>query len=165
MLNSIQRAVRLAGFDQRVARELMFDTSAMGDAVLLVAAVHIAIGLVISIRIGVFDLVGLLTAAIYGVAGWLILSFAIWLMGTRVLKGTGGDVQALMRVAGFGTLPLLLAVVGLGWVGTIWQLAILVVVAKVVLGLQVKEAAGAVLLGAALVVLIQLIFRAPFLLL
>ena len=71
----------------------------------------------------------------------------------------------MMRGAGFGTLPLLLAVVNLGWVGTLWQLAILVVVTIVVLGLELKEAAGAVLLGAALVVLIQLLFRAPFLLL
>jgi hypothetical protein len=142
----------------------MFDTSAMGDAVLLVAAVHLVIGLVISIRFGLFDIVALLTAAIYGVAGWLILSFAIWLMGTKVLKGTG-DAQAMMRGAGFGTLPLLLAVVNLGWVGTLWHLAILVVVTIVVLGLEFKEAVGAVLLGAALVVLIQLLFRAPFLLL
>jgi hypothetical protein len=164
VLKSLQRAARLAGFDRRVASELMFDTSAMGDAVLLVAAVHLAIGLVLSIRIGRFDIVELLTAAIYGVAGWLILSFAIWLMGTRLLKGTG-DVQAMMRGAGFGTLPLLLAVVNLGWVGTLWQLAILVVVTTVVLGLELKEAVGAVLLGAALVVLIQLLFRAPFLLL
>lgn len=164
MLNSLQRAARLAGFDRRVATELMFDSSAMGDAVLLVAAVHLSIGLVVSIRGGFFDIVALLTAAIYGVAGWLILSFAIWLMGTRVLKGTG-DLQALMRAAGFGTLPLLLAVISLGWVGTLWHLGILVVVAAVVLGLQWKEAAGAVLLGAALVVLVQLLFRAPFLLL
>jgi hypothetical protein len=85
-------------------------------------------------------------------------------MGTRLLKGTG-DVQAMMRGAGFGTLPLLLAVVNLGWVGTLWQLGILVVVTTVVLGLEFKEAVGAVLLGAALVVLIQLLFRAPFLLL
>ncbi len=164
MIKSLERAVRLSGFDRRVATELMFDTSAMGDAVLLVAAVHLAIGLVVSLRFGLFDIVALLTAAVYGVAGWLILSFAIWLMGTRVLKGTG-DVQAMMRGAGFGTLPLLLAVVNLGWVGTLWQLAILVVVTIVVLGLELKEAAGAVLLGAALVVLIQLLFRAPFLLL
>ena len=164
MLKSLERAVRLSGFDRRVATELMFDTSAMGDAVLLVAVVQLAIGLVVSIRFGVFDIVALLTAAIYGVAGWLILSFAIWLMGTRVLKGTG-DVQAMMRGAGFGTLPLLLAIVNLGWVGTLWQLAILVVVTIVVLGLELKEAVGAVLLGAALVVLIQLLFRAPFLLL
>jgi hypothetical protein len=142
----------------------MFDTSAMGDAVLLVAAVHLVIGLVISIRGGFFDIVALLSAAIYGVAGWLILSFAIWLMGTKVLKGTG-DVQAMMRGAGFGTLPLLLAVVNLGWVGTLWHLGILVVVTVVVLSLEFKEAVGAVLLGAALVVLIQLLFRAPFLLL
>jgi hypothetical protein len=164
VLNSLQRAARLSGFDRRVATELMFDTAAMGDAVLLVAAVHLAIGLGISIRGGFFDIVSLLTAAIYGVAGWLILSFAIWLMGTKVLKGTG-DVQALMRGAGFGTLPLLMAVVNLGWVGTLWQLGILVVVTAVVLGLEFKEAVAAVLLGAALVLLIQLLFRAPFLLL
>jgi Yip1 domain len=164
VISTLQRAARMAGFDRRVATELMFDTSAMGDAVLLVAGIHVVIGLVASIRGGFFDVVGLLTAAIYGVAGWLILSFAVWIMGTRVLKASG-DVQALMRGAGFGSLPLLLAVVGLAWVGTIWHLAVVVLVTRVVLGLEWKEAAGAVLLGAALVVLIQLLFRAPFLLL
>ncbi len=164
MIRTLQRAARLAGFDRRVATELMFDTSAMGDAVLLVAGIHVVIGLATSIRGGFFDLVGLLTAAIYGVAGWLILSFAVWLMGTRVLKASG-DVQALMRGTGFGSLPLLLAVVEFGWVGTIWHLVVVVLVTRVVLGLEWKEAGGAVLLGAAMVVLLQLLFRAPFLLL
>lgn len=148
-------------FDRRTARELMFDSSATGDAVLLVAAIHVVIVLTRMIMAGVFDLIGLLETAIFGVAGWLILSFAIWLMGTKVLKGSG-DVQALMRVAGFASLPLLLGIVGLGWVGSIWQLAILVVGTSVVLGQDLKEALGSVVLGAALVLVIQLLFRAPF---
>lgn len=150
-------------FDRRAATELMFDASATGDAVLLVAAVHVVVTLARMFLVGSFNLLGLIETAIFGVAGWLILSFAIWIMGTRVLKGSG-DVQAMMRVSGFASLPLLLGMIGLGWAGTIWQLAILVVGASVVLGQGVKEAVGSVVLGAALVLVVQLVFRAPLLL-
>lgn len=163
MLATINRAVRLTMMDRRTATELMFDSSATGDAVLLVGAIHVVVTLAQMLVAGTFSIMILLQSAIYGVAGWLILSFAIWIMGTKVIKGSG-DPQALIRVTGFASLPLLLGAVGLGWVGTIWQLVIVVVATAVVLGLQIKEAVGAVLLGAALVLVIQLIFRAPFLL-
>jgi hypothetical protein len=161
---TINRAVRMTIFDRRAATDLMLDSSATGDAVLLVATVHVLITLVGMVLLGGFGLIALLAAAIYGVAGWLILSFAIWIMGTKLLGGSG-EVQTLMRVTGFASLPLLLALVGWGWVGTLWQLAILVVATMVVLGQEIKEAVGSVVLGAALVLLIQLVFRAPLLLL
>ncbi len=150
-------------FDRRVATELMFDSSATGDAVLLVAGIHVVVVLTRMLLAESFALMVVLESAIFGVAGWLILSFAIWIMGTKVLKGQG-DVQALMRVSGFASLPLLLAMVGFGWVGSIWQLAVMVLGTGVVLGQNTKEALGSVVLGAALLFAFQLVFRAPLLL-
>jgi hypothetical protein len=164
LVNSLRRALRLALFDRRVATELMFDRAAIGDAVLLVAGLQIVISLVRMVRGGGLDLVGLIAGALYAVVGWLILSFAIWLMGTKLLGGSG-DPQSVMRVSGFGVLPTVLALAGSAGalLGLGWRLAILVLVVTVVLGLGLKESVAAVVLGGALVVLLQLIFRAPFL--
>jgi hypothetical protein len=165
-VESLKRAIRLAGFDRRVAVGLMFDHGATGDAVLIVAGVHLIVALVTFIRAGFFSVPGLLESLILGVAGWLFLSFAIWIMGTRLLKGTG-EAQALIRTSGFAHLPILFSALGpglFGLLGLAWYLASLVLVTGVVLGLGWKEALGAVVLGAALVYLIQTLFRAPFLL-
>jgi hypothetical protein len=87
-------------------------------------------------------------------------------MGTKVLKGAGA-IEAMIRVSGFARLPLLLGVVDyltgsgiFGVVGLVWHLALLVVAAGVVLGLQLKEAVAAVALGAALIAVVQLVFGA-----
>ena len=117
--------------------------------------------MVISFRFGVFDLLGLIEGVIVGIAGWLFLSFAIWLMATKVLKGNG-DAQTMIRTAGFASLPLLLGAVSLSWLGVLWHIALLVVVAKVVFGMKWVEAAAAVALGAALIYLIQTLLGAAF---
>ncbi|MGH8927806.1 MAG: YIP1 family protein [Acidimicrobiia bacterium] len=158
-MESVLRAVRLTFFDQRTARQVMFEHGATGDAVLLVAGVNALAILISFFRAGVFDLLGLLQGILSGIAGWLILSFAVWLMGTKLLKGNG-DPQTMIRTAGFAALPLLLGSVGLDLIGLLWYLALLVLVAKVVFGLGWAEAAASVALGAALVYLIQVLFGA-----
>ena len=160
-MESLQKAIRLTFFDQRTARQVMFEQSATADAVMIVAAVHAIVLMVVSIRFGVFDLLGLIEGVIVGIAGWLFLSFAIWLMATKVLRGNG-DAQTMIRTAGFATLPLLLGAVSLSWLGVLWHIALLVVVAKVVFGMKWVEAAAAVALGAALIYLIQTLLGAAF---
>ena len=160
-MESLQKAIRLTLFDQRTARQVMFEQSATADAVMIVAAVHAIVLAVISFRFGVFDLLGLVEGVIVGIAGWLFLSFAIWLMATKVLKGNG-DAQTMIRTAGFATLPLLLGAVSLSWLGVLWHVALLVVVAKVVFGMKWVEAAAAVALGAALIYLVQTLLGAAF---
>lgn len=155
----IQKAFRLATFDRRTATHVMLDHSATGDAVLLVAGVQALVIVVLFFRVGTFSITSLLEGVIRGLAAWLFLSFAIWLMGTKVLKGNG-DPQTMIRTAGFATLPLLLGAVGLSWLGLVWYLAVLVLVAKLVLGSGWGEAAAAVALGAALIYLIQTLLGA-----
>ena len=166
MNENFRHALRLSSFDRQAARRISFDSSATADAVVLVAAIEaILVGVQLAITRR-FDLIGLLEAVILGIAGWLILAAAIWLMGTKVLKGSGA-IEAMIRVSGFARLPLLLGVIdyltGSGifrLVGLVWHLALLVVAAGVVLGLQLKEAVAAVALGAALIAVVQLVFGA-----
>lgn len=168
MNENLRHAFRLASFDRQTARRLSFDSSATADAVVLVAAIEailVGVGLALARR---FDLIGLLEAVILGIAGWLILAAAIWLMGTKVLKGAG-EIEAVIRVSGFARLPLLLAAVDyfartsfLSLIGLVWHLALLVLVAGVALGLKLKESVATVALGAALVFVVQLVFRAAF---
>ena len=131
---------------------------------MIVAAVYAIVIAVNSFRSGSFDLIGLLEGVIRGLAGWLFLSFAIWVMGTKVLKGNG-DPQTMIRTAGFASLPLLLGALNFIWpssglVGLLWHLGLLVLVAKVVLGVRWIEAGAAVGLGAALIYLIQTLLGA-----
>jgi len=160
-MESLQKAIRLTFFDQRTARQVMFEHSATADAVMIVGAVHAIVLVVLSIRFGSFDLLGVLEGVIIGIAGWLFLSFAIWLMATKLLKGNG-DAQTMIRTAGFASLPLLLGAVNLSWLGVLWHVALLVVVAKVVFGMKWMEAVAAVALGAALIYLIQALLGAAF---
>jgi hypothetical protein len=160
-MESVQKAIRLTFFDQRTARQVMFEHNATADAVMIVAGVHAVVILVNFIGNSTFDLIGLLEGVIRGVAGWLFLSFAIWLMATKLLKGNG-DPQTLIRTAGFASLPLLLGAVGFDWLGLLWYLVLLVVVAKVVCGLRWVEAGAAVGLGAALIYLVQTLLGAAF---
>jgi hypothetical protein len=39
-MESVQKAIRLTFFDQRTARQVMFEHSATADAVMIVGAVH-----------------------------------------------------------------------------------------------------------------------------
>jgi hypothetical protein len=168
MNETLRHAFALSTFNRQTARRLSFDSSATADAVLLVAALEaVLVGTLMAVTRR-FDLLQLIESAILGIAGWLILAAAIWLMGTKVLKG-GGEIEAMIRVSGFARLPLLLAVIGyligssiLGLVGLVWHLALLVVVTGVVLGLELKEAVAAVALGVALIAIVQFIFGAAF---
>jgi len=165
-MESFQKAVRLTFFDQRTARQVMFEHNATADAVVIVGGVYLASFIIGSIRSGSFDVVQILTDVIFGIAGWLFLSFAIWVMGTKLIKGNG-DPQTLIRTAGFASLPLLLQALTFVWsqmalVGLVWYLALLVLVAKVVLGLRWVEAGASVALGVALIYLIQSLLGGTF---
>ena len=165
-MESVQKAMRLSFFDQRTARQVMFEHSATADAVMIVAGVS-AVVVMASFFTGTpFDLFGLLEGIIRGIARWLFLSFAIWVMGTKVIKGSG-DPQTMIRTSGFATLPLLLEAFTFYWgqlgrVGLAWHLGLLVIVANVVLGVRWIEAAAAVGLGAALILLIQSLLGGTF---
>jgi hypothetical protein len=164
-VEQIAKAFRVALFDRRTAASVSFNNDATGDAVLIVAGVYAALKIVGFVRGGSFDIFELLQSMVLGVAGWIFLSFAVWLMGTRLIKGSG-EAQTVIRLIGFAHFPLLLTALGsdvIGLVGLVWYLSAVAVVTSGGLGLKLKESVASVVLGAALVFLIQSLLQVPFL--
>jgi hypothetical protein len=165
-MRSLQRAFRAAIFDRKVHRELFFDADATADAVLLVAAISAAtyLGFVGRVGLGAFSVTGMFEVIIGGLVGWLILSAGTWLAATKLLHGSG-QLQTMMRLHGHCELLLLLSLFG-PWgatVGLVWTAAAKVPATSEGASLDTPKSVAAVLVGFALVVLIQLIFRLPFL--
>lgn len=163
-VKTLQRAVRSGLFDRKVNTELFFDSEATADAVMLVAGVaaFVNVALVVLGSRG-FSLVGLLEAALYAIVAWLLLAAGSWLAATKLFDGSG-QIQTAMRLHGHAELPLLLAAFGstLGVIGLVWSIAAKVPATAEATSVGTTRAVGSVLVGLALVVLIRLIFRLPF---
>lgn len=157
--------MRAAIFDRKAHTELFFDSDATADAVLLVAAIQAVVYLGDVVRVGfsVLSLTQLLEVVIFGLIGWLILAGATWLAATKLFQGSG-QLQTMMRLHGHCELPLLLTVAGpIGaLVGLLWSVAAKIVATAEGASLDMIKALASVLLGLALVVLVRLIFRLPF---
>lgn len=157
--------MRASILDRRAHTELFFDSDATADAVLLVAAINAVVyfGLVLRIGFSALSLTGLLETVIFGLIGWLILAAATWLLATKLFEGSG-QLQTMMRLHGHCELPLLLGVIGpIGSiVGLIWSAAAKVVATSEGASVDLLKSVAAVLLGYALVILVRLIFRLPF---
>ncbi len=166
----IQRAVRAALFDRRAYDAAFFDADATADAVMLVGGVHGVVYLVQSFVFAGFSfrlVEGLLAAIISGLASWLFLAVAVWFAGTRLFRGAA-QMQTVIRLHGFAVLPLLLGVFAapvLVIAGVVWYLAALVIATSVALSLSLRDAALSVLVGYAILFLVGLVFRLPFLVL
>jgi len=175
----LQRAFKTARLDRRSSTEVVFDTGAMGDAVLVVALVHGAVFLVAGLLSGGLisrpdDLVlGLIQTLIYGIAQWILLAAATWLAGTRLFKGDA-QMPTVIRVQGYAYLPLLITLLivlapegaassVVGIVAVVWFLASLIVASSVALGLGTREAAYSVLIGYGILLIFGLLLRVPFL--
>lgn len=157
--------MRASIFDRRAHNELFFDSDATADAVLLVAAIGTVVYVGTVLRIGFvgLSLTGLLEAVIFGLIGWLILAGATWLAATKLFEGSG-QLQTMMRLHGHCELPLLLGAVGpIGSIaGLVWSAAAKVMATSEGASLDLIKSLAAVLLGLALVILVRLIFRLPF---
>jgi hypothetical protein len=164
-MRTLKRALRSAIFDRKVNTELFFDSDATADAVLLVAGISTVtyLGLVARVGFRAFSITGLLETVIYALIAWLILAVGTWVAATKLFDGDG-QLQTMMRLHGHAELPLLLALFG-GWVGTIglaWSLAAKVPATGESSSLDTLKSVAAVLVGFALVVIVRLIFRLPF---
>lgn len=164
-MRALKRAVRSAIFDRKVNTELFFDSDATADAVLLVAGIGAVVyfGAIARVGLGAFSITGLLEAVIYAVVGWLILAVGTWVAATKLFDGSG-QMQSMMRLHGHAELPLLLALFGglIGAVGLAWSLAAKVPATAEAGSLDTMKSVAAVLVGFALVVIVRLVFRLPF---
>lgn len=165
-MRALKRALRASIFDRKVNTELFFDSDATADAVLLVSGISAVVYVGISVLSPIFgfSVTGLLQAIIASLIAWLILAAGTWVAATKLFDGTG-QIQTMMRLHGHCELPLLLAFLGPGGAvaGLLWSVAAKVPATSEGASLETVKSLAAVLIGLALMVLIQMIFRLPFL--
>ena len=165
-MRTLKRALRSAAFDRKVNTELFFDSDATADAVLLVAGIAVVgyLRLMFQFGFGAFSLTDLFQVVIGSVVAWLILAAGTWVAATKLFEGSG-QIQTMMRLHGHAELPLVLTAIGpIGaTIGLVWSAAAKVPATSEASSLDRTKSFAAVLVGFALVVLIRLIFRLPFL--
>jgi hypothetical protein len=160
MKKIFSRALRGAMFDKKAFEHAFWDDDATADGVILVAsvsAVAFVIQAVLSAGLGTRAILGVLGAAISGVAQWLILAACVWVASTKIFK-SGGGLQTMMATHGLAYLPLLLTAVPIALVGmaaVLWYLAALVVATRATTDSNLKIAVLSVLVGYAILVLLS----------
>ena len=136
MASFVERVVGAARLDARTYEEVEADTTAMGQAMAVVAAAALAAG-VGSISSGA---TGVVAAVVGGIVGWFLWAVVTWLVGTKLLPepGTSADLGQMLRTIGFSAAPGLLNVLGIiplvglvVWlVAAVWQLVAMVVAVR-----------------------------------
>jgi hypothetical protein len=108
----INRMVRAAKLDVNLYEEVEADTTANGQAFLVVVLVSLATGIGtgiagLFIHEGIWFLWGLLIGLATSIFGWLAWSFIAYILGTTILKGpeTQATYGELLRTIGFSTSP------------------------------------------------------------
>ncbi|MBN1151668.1 MAG: YIP1 family protein [Dehalococcoidia bacterium] len=134
LLNRMMRAARL---QPALYEEVEADTSATGQALLVVILVSAATGIVAGFEAlafggGVRFFYGLLYGVATAITGWLIWALFAYVVGITILKGpqTSSTWGELLRTMGFASTPELLrifaVVPGIGGViaivGSVWRL-------------------------------------------
>lgn len=148
--------------DRRFYTELVFDSYATGNAVLVVALVYLILALAPFLLSGLLSfgyLVPILRVLLNGAIGWIVVSLVVWAVGAFLLDGDA-RLQTVIRLAGFAHVPLLallVPVVGL-WVGTLWFGAALMTTGETSLGLPRDRA----IIAAAAGVLVWFLLFRPF---
>jgi hypothetical protein len=164
MKKIFSRALRGAMFDKKAFENAYWDDDATADGVILVAtvsAVAFVIRAVLSSGLGTGAVLGVLGAAVSGVAGWLILAACVWVASAKIFK-SGGGLQTMMAAHGLAYLPLALTAVPIPLVGVaavLWYLAVLVVATRATTDSSLKIAVLSVLVGYAVLVLLGAILQ------
>jgi hypothetical protein len=139
MKTFIQRLIGAATLDGRTYEEVEADTTATGQAGLVVLLSSVATGFG-SVGAGAFDLRGIAVGTLGGVAGWVSWAALTYLIGTRVMPEpqTRANLGELLRTLAFASSPGLLRLVGvipiLRWptffVTALWMLFAMVVAVR-----------------------------------
>jgi hypothetical protein len=103
----VDRMIRAARFDVAVYNEVEADTGATGQAflVVLIYAVASGIGAAIGAAIGNQSVVSALVGSLIGnLLGWIVWSWVVYFIGTRLFSGTA-TYGELLRTLGFANSP------------------------------------------------------------
>lgn len=137
MASFTERMIGAAKLEAATYEEVEHDSTAMGQAMAVVALAALSSGIG---AIGMAGLSGLVSGAIAALLGWFVWALVIFVVGTKLLPEpqTQADMGQLLRTIGFAASPGLLAVLGaipiLGALVRIvllfWQLAAMVVAVR-----------------------------------
>jgi hypothetical protein len=153
---SIQdRMIRAAKLDVRLYEEVEADRDATGQAMTVVVLSAVAAGVAV---VGSTGLMGILSATIAALVGWLVWAYLTYFIGTRLLPEpqTRADYGELLRTIGFASSPGVIRVFGiipgLGPViflaASIWMLVAMVVAVRQALDFtSTPRAVGVCLIG------------------
>ena len=155
MTSFTQRVIGAAKLDAHIYEEVEADTTAMGQAMGVVALSSVAAGIGAVGREGTPGLVGGLVAALLG---WLLWAGLTYFIGTRILPTpqTHADWGELLRTTGFAAAPGILRILGIVpgltvpvfFVAGIWMLAAFVVAVRQALDYSsTGRAVGVCLIG------------------
>ena len=168
----LKQAARAARLDRSVYTELYFDGSAVANALVVVALFSTLLWAGVLIAAESFNLFVLVRGVIGALFGWVVLTFAVFLLGSRVFGGRA-DFQKLLASTGYAHAPLLLlgpfflvvSLTGLGGVTTIvvlllwaWFLVVLAVAVEQTMELPRQQAWLTALLGFAIWAGISVLF-------
>lgn len=111
MASIVDRMMRASRLDAALYEEVEADTTAMGQATLVVVLASIAGGIGTSAEGGV---VGLIVGTIASLIGWYIWAFLTYYIGTKWLPEptTEADTGQMLRTLGFASAPGILRIAG-----------------------------------------------------
>ena len=155
MMSFTQRVIGAAKLDVHTYEEVEADTTAMGQAMGVVALSSVAAGIGAVGQQGTAGLFGGLVAALLG---WLLWAGLTYFIGTRILPTpqTHADWGELLRTTGFASAPGILRILGIvpGLTGlvfsvtSVWMLAAFVVAVRQALDYtSTGRAVGVCLIG------------------
>jgi hypothetical protein len=163
-----ERVVGAMKLDPHTFEEIERDTTAMGQAVgvIALAAVSGAIG---NIYYG--GITGIISGVLFALIGYVVWAVVVWLVGTKLMPDptTKADFPETFRVIGFAASPGLLGVVTiipiLGWLLMLaiwlWQIAAMVIAVKQVLDYaNIGKAVIVVIIGFIVNLIIVMFFGA-----
>lgn len=164
----VDRMIRAAKLDANLYEEVEADTSALGQAILVVILSSIAGGLG---TISVVGFKGVLTGIIVALIGWIAWALVTYFIGTKILPQpqTNADFGQLLRTIGFSSSPGIIRILGVipflytiaNLVASIWMLIAMVIAVRQALDYDSTwRAVGVCLIGWVVYLVIALIFAA-----
>ena len=131
------RMIRAAKLDVSLYEEVEADTTAMGQAMGVVALSSVAAGIGSAASVGPG---GILTGTVAALAGWFVWAYLTYLVGTKILPEphTESNMGELLRTTGFSSSPGLIRILGIipGLAGVaffaagVWMLVTMVVAVR-----------------------------------
>lgn len=111
MASLVDRMVRAARLDATVYEEVEADTTAMGQATIVVILSSLAGGIGVAADNGLGGLIG---GAIASLIGWYVWAFLTYYIGTRWLPEptTQADTGQMLRTLGFASAPGVIRIAG-----------------------------------------------------